>query len=84
MALLLGKLEAMCPKPMYLKHFIWEDLELEDLGVEVEGVSLEILFCGWVLLKIGRRVFILKFVFILPRCFVDVNIMSTFIKRVFI
>jgi len=35
--LLLGQLLAMCPKPMYLKHFLLEVL-VGDLGIE--GLSL--------------------------------------------
>ena len=35
----------MCPKPRHLKHLEIEVL-VEDLGVEVEGISLEFLLFG--------------------------------------
>ena len=40
--LFIGQLIAMCPKPRHLKHFLLEIL-VSDL--EVEGLSLETLFC---------------------------------------
>ena len=33
-----GQLDAMCPKPKHLKHFLVEVL-VGDLGVEVEGLE---------------------------------------------
>jgi len=43
--LLLGQFATMCPKPRHLKHLEIEVL-VEDLGVEVEGISLEFLLFG--------------------------------------
>jgi len=38
MLLLEGQFVAMCPKPRYLKHFVFEVL-VGDLGVEMEGLE---------------------------------------------
>ena len=35
----------MCLKPRHLKHLVFEVL-VEDLVVEVDGISLEFLLCG--------------------------------------
>jgi len=40
--LFVGKLVVICPKPRHLKHLVFEVL-VADLGVEVEGFSLETL-----------------------------------------
>ena len=40
--ILVGQLAVVCPKPKHLKHFLLEVL-VGDLGVEVEGWSLETL-----------------------------------------
>jgi len=45
MVLLLEQFVVMCPKPRHVKHFVLEVL-VEDSGVQVEGVSLEVLSCG--------------------------------------
>jgi len=43
MVLLVGQLATMCPKPKHLKHFLFE-VFVSDLGVEMEGLSLETLW----------------------------------------
>jgi len=39
---LLEQLAKLCPKPRHLKHFLLE-VFVGDLGIEVEGLSLELL-----------------------------------------
>jgi len=53
----------MYPKPKHLKHFVLEIL-VEDLGVKVDGVFLEILCCGVGSLEILEEVVLFGNVFL--------------------